>query len=873
MAVDVDQLESLEDIQAALQALEFDEITIADELDDLLLQIQDFEPHWQTTVAQLTEKLDQLQAAHLEPVQQDLGQSARLAAQVQQRVERLDAEQAQVHTAREEVDQVIGLQQAIGDLEAALRADRVDQAAALVHRYLVTHAHLLRSELASFIWPPANLDSITHNGRGWWDLAPVVVSTKSSDESDAKTLAASVPPMAPPTTALALFDRVQDQLVQRVSAKFDDAVNDHDTRGISQCFKLFPLLQQEMAGLDRYSQFLCQTLGQQVRNYDRALGDKQTQASSSAPSKLSAVTRLTALFEIVARLIDNHFAVVETHYGPGKMVRVIQYLQRDIDARVCRIVENFREDEAVDRRLAEVRSYDDSHMGITELASASTAPSLSPQSTNLAAFGPLGKRLLASRKDTGMPSALWKSSAGLDAKQSVDTGSTDPQHLQHDVPDIKEINRLLAEMASIIQRISLYQRFLESRAEPEVTILQESGIDNAVLLNDAPGLTFSNTGILTSTLLPTTLGDLVATYLTMETFAVHMASQLALQWDEQQPGELISSGVDDVFFIAKRSLLRALSTAHGTIIRNLAHVLQNLFNLAVFPFLQRKVLQRPRATTAIGANVAGWERDPMTSPFHHTTVALTKNNVYAITPTTDGTLPEAFANMVARNQSIIVALNNFDTSVRYVEKLIADASHHLNPDKNSIWATHPKAELKEITDHVLELQGGLLEQFALLSARPSMRLILQESYRDIKYVLSDEEYMDVKNDNLFVQRFVIKFNAYMDALKAVMTDDNFGHYLNHALDYLITDWEKAVSLSKFNLLGGFCFDSDLRTLQQHFSLFTQESLRNKFAKLGQMAEILTVETVEEATEIWQLNSKTAGAYLSAAEFKRILANR
>ncbi|KAJ1971133.1 Golgi transport complex subunit 4, partial [Dimargaris verticillata] len=295
----------------------------------------------------------------------------------------------------------------------------------------------------------------------------------------------------------------------------------------------------------------------------------------------------------------------------------------------------------------------------------------------------------------------------------------------------------------------------------------------------------------------------------METFAVHIASQLALQWDEQQPGEVISSGVDDVFFIAKRSLLRALSTAHGTIIRNLVHVLQNLFSFAVFPFLQRRVLQRPRATTAAGGSVAGWERDPMANPFHHTTVALTKHNVHAITPTTDGTLPEAFAEMVVRNQPIIVALNNFDTSVRYVEKLIADASHHLNPAKNPIWATYPEIELKEITDQVLELQGvklkfsqvwmGLLEQFALLSARPSMRIILQESYRDIKYVLTDEEYMDVKNDNLFVQRFIIKFNAYMDALKVAMTEANFGHYLTHALDYLITDWEKAVSLSKFNL--------------------------------------------------------------------------
>ncbi|KAJ1971239.1 Golgi transport complex subunit 4, partial [Dimargaris verticillata] len=465
MVLDVDQLESLEDIQASLQALELDETTVADELDELLLQIQDFDPQWQATVAQLTEKLAQLQATHLQPVQHDLGQSARLAAQIQQRVERLDAEQAQVHAAREEVDQVIGMQQAIGDLEAALRADRVDQAAALVHRYLVTHAYLLRSELTSFIWPPAKLDSTTNSGRGWWDLDPVTVVSKPGDDNDADASTPSLPPMIPPATAQALFERVRDQLVQRVSTKFDDAVNDHDTRSISQCFKLFPLLQQEMAGLDRYSQFLCQTLGQQVRNYDRALEEKQAQASNNASPKLGVVTRLTALFEIVARLIDNHFAVVETHYGPGKMVRVIQYLQRDIDARVCRIVENFREDEAVDRRLAEVRSYDGSPMGTAELTSASTATSLSPQGTNLSALGPLGKRLLAPRKDTGVPSAHWKVSAGLDAKQASNIGSSDPSHLQHGAPDIKEINRLLAEMASIIQRISLYQRFLESRAE------------------------------------------------------------------------------------------------------------------------------------------------------------------------------------------------------------------------------------------------------------------------------------------------------------------------------------------------------------------------------------------------------------------------
>ncbi|KAJ1962496.1 Golgi transport complex subunit 4 [Dispira parvispora] len=849
--VDIDSIATVDDIRSVLQLLECEESQVDEELDELLHQVDELDPVWIRVITDLQLAVNQWDQRHLTPLAPKLRQSATLAAGIQKRVEELDAEKDQVHQAYGEVEQALELQRALPELRMALERGTLDQAAALVHRYLKVHSHILDSQLVTLVWAAATEDGVLDYP--WWDAArgsDIPTPTASSDSPSVKN-------------TRKLLERVRIQLAKLITSNFDQAVRDHDTKVISQCFKLFPLIQQENVGLDRYSKFLCETLHQPL-----ATGDPSTRSGT--------VQRLTALFETVARAIDNHFPVVETHYGPGKMLRVMQYLQRDVDSRVNRIIELFQEDCELDRRLTEIKNY----TAQISQDKASTSPVI-PGKTNPLAV--VGKHVLTKHAQGDTPLALARGimdsitktsqpgdrSAGTDTAGVLNTESVPP------LVELKTLHPVVNDVAGVIQRLCLYRRFMESRAQSELEILRDADLTRSVFLDDDPRLQFDEVGLLKSGQLTSLTETIVTACITIENFILYRSVQLALGMDEAEQDNITSGWVDDVFFIVKRCLLRTLSTTHLVVIRNMVHTVEDLFNQVYIPFLLYQFQKLPSTTNPAIPLIP--------SVSHHGVVNLTKRMVASLPNHPEGTPSHAYADLALRNRFLIVALNNLDTSLRYTKKLIADLEQQIDPQHSLVWASHHDETVETtkkyirglcgVQERLSQLWSHLLEQFALLTARPTMRTILQESYRDFKYVLTDEEYMDVKNDNLFVQRFILKLDAFTGGMRKWFTESNFSVYIQHAVEYVATYWEKAVRLSKFNMLGAFCFDSDLRVIQQHLALVSSEPLRDKFTKLGQMADVLTLESPTEAKELWQTSQSTVTQYLTLTEFKNLLGNR
>ena len=74
----------------------------------------------------------------------------------------------------------------------------------------------------------------------------------------------------------------------------------------------------------------------------------------------------------------------------------------------------------------------------------------------------------------------------------------------------------------------------------------------------------------------------------------------------------------------------------------------------------------------------------------------------------------------------------------------------------------------------------------------------------------------------------------------------------------------------FNQLGGLQFDRDIRLVITHLSEMSQSSVREKFARLTQMATILCFESVEEMLDYWGDEGENINWRLSPAEIKSIL---
>lgn len=62
--------------------------------------------------------------------------------------------------------------------------------------------------------------------------------------------------------------------------------------------------------------------------------------------------------------------------------------------------------------------------------------------------------------------------------------------------------------------------------------------------------------------------------------------------------------------------------------------------------------------------------------------------------------------------------------------------------------------------------------------------------------------------------------------------------------------EATMRLKKFNQLGGLQLDQDVRVLTNTLSDITQQAVRDNFARLSQMATILSLESVSEILDYW-----------------------
>lgn len=78
---------------------------------------------------------------------------------------------------------------------------------------------------------------------------------------------------------------------------------------------------------------------------------------------------------------------------------------------------------------------------------------------------------------------------------------------------------------------------------------------------------------------------------------------------------------------------------------------------------------------------------------------------------------------------------------------------------------------------------------------------------------------------------------------------------------------------RFNQLGGLQLDRDVRLLVSALSDITQRTVRDKFARLTQMATVLGLEQAREILDYWGDNSGAMTWRLTEADVRQVLSLR
>ncbi|KAF5953148.1 hypothetical protein HYC85_011092 [Camellia sinensis] len=181
------------------------------------------------------------------------------------------------------------------------------------------------------------------------------------------------------------------------------------------------------------------------------------------------------------------------------------------------------------------------------------------------------------------------------------------------------------------------------------------------------------------------------------------------------------------------------------------------------------------------------------------------------------------------------------------------------------------SELGEMSNIFKKALNVGMEQL-VATVTPRIRPIL-DSVATISYELSEAEYADNEVNDPWVQRLLHSVETNVAWLQPLMTANNYDSFVHLVIDFIVKRLEVIMMQKRFSQLGGLQLDRDARALVSHFSSMTQRTVRDKFARLTQMATILNLEKVSEILDFWGENSGPMTWRLTPAEVRRVLGLR
>ncbi|ORX51471.1 COG4-domain-containing protein [Piromyces finnis] len=390
----------------------------------------------------------------------------------------------------------------------------------------------------------------------------------------------------------------------------------------------------------------------------------------------------------------------------------------------------------------------------------------------------------------------------------------------------RELDVILSEMVLISQRTFLYNNFVNYRAMIEAQKLSKNETDK--LLITALGGCEEN-GLIKDNKLSKKVNEIQKYYIKLEEYYISKNIQKALKIDEYDTHRETSCSVEDVFYIVQKSADRIISISNTEVISILLRIIGRILNKEFIQYFLK--------------------------------------NIQGIFNTSD------------HKDLNVILLNNIDVSCTYINKL----ADELNLKIKKIFSiTNEESEenktllisinsLKDNSNAFRQVLNKWILNCFNEKIKGKIKPLLNESYKDIKYILNDDEYAEQDSNNLFIKRLINGINGLIIPFKNTFTETNYNYILLLLIDYLNKEIERyIINNYKFNQLGALKLDQDIRSIISYFSSISNMSIRDKFSNLSQISNLLNLEKLSDIYDIWNSNKANNLSHLSSNEAKKIL---
>lgn len=633
---------------------------------------------------------------------------------------------------------------------------------------------------------------------------------------EGKFAARTVPSVEVPDDPVVTIENAKESLCRLFLREFEKAAEVGDNPKITRFFKLFPLIGREETGLDVYGRYVCQGVAQRARG-----NLKEGTKGRDGKDGFFYANAITKLFEHIAQIVEHHGALVERHYGQGRMVKVIERLQVEADVQGGIILDTWGEERGIDRRLTDVKSYP---------------------------FSFLVQSFLPTQKPSGISRTSSPAVGGANRRISEDEGV-----------DMKEVDGLLNEVAMMLSRWSLFSRFLagKCRVSPPSGILLQaiSKISQDPSVDPAQPLIMPEL-LLKSSLSRKVSATLVDPFNILTTFFVRRSVEKAFQLDESTTGlslnpskpldgnpPFIVTPVDDVMYIVNTVLQRSLSTSQRDVIASVLPTISRVLGSDFVGMIQRKMRDESYPKSAIQGGF----------------------------PPEDKII------------SFIVLINSLDVANEYISRIVTSrlqTSEHANgsTDANGLSDHFPFDHDAAFVTNSLEnlnttfasktselITSGLHVMFNQV-VKPRLRPVLSDTFRDVDYSLSEEDLAEIARQtdadedmelmtDVVARRFERAWDSLMKPIQRIMTATCFEILLDQTAKHLARVLEKRIwsYAGKMNVLGTSRMERDFSGIVGVIARGGRYGIRDMFAGVNQICMLANMEEEE-----WEALNQATG---------------
>jgi hypothetical protein len=325
--------------------------------------------------------------------------------------------------------------------------------------------------------------------------------------------------------------------------------------------------------------------------------------------------------------------------------------------------------------------------------------------------------------------------------------------------------------------------------------------------------------------------DLLSTYMLFERYFMEESVIKAIALDSYESGQLTSSMVDDVFFIIRKCIRRSIGT-------------QSIDGICAVINLGAQCLEQEFTNSLKTPLKAGY-------PSGYIDLAQAYNAFQSSIQ--QGKIQTSDTEM-ARTK-FIVTLNNADKSTEYIETLHKNMGEEI---RNSFPAmdSHRKekienslSSLKAVRDSLKAVIEFGMQQLRSSALKPRLNPWIDQ-FQSYNHMMTEDELAAYEAGETFIQFLIVQLDGLLNSFKKSLSEQNYDVLVSMLAADVTERFERAIKKSAFNRLGGLILDQEVRTLGSFLTGATSWTVRDKMAKLTQIAIILNLEKVSELSEYY-----------------------